>query len=46
MNGTPIDASNPDNLAVAEEGNYDKAITTIGKDSKDMDIDIEEEHNT
>ena len=33
---------NADNLAVDEEANIDKAVTTEAKDSNDMDIDIKE----
>ena len=32
----PIDVSNPDSLAVDEEGNYDEAITAVAKASNDM----------
>ena len=37
---SPIDASNPDDLAVAEESNSDEAITAVAKSSNDMDIFI------
>ena len=45
LTGKPIDASNPDNLTVAEEENSDEAITAVAKDRNDMGINIEEEHN-
>ena len=43
--GAPIDASNHDDLAVAEEVNADESITAVAKDRNEMGINIEEEHN-
>ena len=34
------------NLAVAEEANVDESITAIYKAINEMEIDLEEEHNT
>ena len=42
----PIDPSNPDNPAVAEEANADEAITAVAKASNEMETYLEEEHNT
>ena len=44
LTGAPIDASNTDNLVVAEEANDYEAIASVAKSSNDMEIDIEEEH--
>ena len=41
LTGKPIDALNPENSAVAEYANADESITTVAKDSIDMEIDIE-----
>ena len=46
ITGTPIYASNPDNLAVAEYANADKTTTAVAKSSNEMEIDFEEEHKT
>ena len=40
--GAPIDASNNENLAVAEEANADEAITSVDKLINDIEIDLEE----
>ena len=37
--------SNTDNLAVAEEANFDEAVTAEVKDSNDTEIDLKEEQN-
>ena len=42
MIGEPIDASNTENLAVAEEANADEAITSVDKLINDIEIDLEE----
>ena len=42
MTGAPIHASNPDDLAVAEEANADESTTSVPKDINDMKIDLEE----
>ena len=34
--GAPIDYSNPDGLAVAEEANTDEVITVVAKASNEM----------
>ena len=44
LTGAPIYASNIDDLAVAEEENLDKDITTLAKASNVMEIDLDEEH--
>ena len=44
--GSRIDASNLEYLVVAEETNSDEAITAVSKANNNMEIDIEEEHNT
>ena len=44
LTGSPIYASNPDNLAVAEDANSDKTTTAVAKSSNEMEIDFEEEH--
>ena len=40
LTGAPIDASNHDDLAVAEEVNADESITAVAKDRNEMVIDI------
>ena len=40
--GAPIDASNIDGLAVAEEENSDEAITAVAKSSNEMEIDLKQ----
>ena len=40
LTGNKIDASNPDNSAVAEEANYDEAITAVAKASNETEIDL------
>ena len=46
LTGSPIDASNPDNQAVAKEENADDAITAVAKARNETEIDIKEERNT
>ena len=46
LTGSPIDASNTDYSAVAEEANSDEAITAVAKSRNETEIDLEEEHNT
>ena len=46
LTGAPIDASNTEDLAVAEEPNSDEATTSVAKSSNDMEIDLKEEHQT
>ena len=36
LTGAKLDASNPDNSAVAEEANYDETITEVAKASNEM----------
>ena len=43
MNGSPIGASNPDDLAVAVEKNSDKGINAVAKSVNEVETDIEEE---
>ena len=40
--GSPIDASNPDNQAVAEDANADEAITAVAKGTNEMEIYLKE----
>ena len=42
LTGAPIDASNPDDSAVAEEANSDEAFTVIAEDNNETEIDLEE----
>ena len=42
MTRAPIDASNPDNLAVTEEANADEATIAEAKASNDMEIGLKE----
>ena len=42
LTGTSIDASNPDDLVLAEEGNSNESITVVAKASNDMEIYLEE----
>ena len=42
LTGAPIDASNHDNLAVAEVSNADEATIAEAKASNDMEIGLKE----
>ena len=42
LTGKTIYALNPEDLAVAEEANYDKDITAVAKAINGTEIDIEE----
>ena len=42
LTGSPLYASNTDDLPVAEYENSDEAITTVAKGIKETDIDLEE----
>ena len=44
LNGEPIDASNPEILAAAEETNSDKSITAVSKARNETEIDPGEEN--
>ena len=40
LTGAPIDSSNTEYSAVAEQANSDEAITSEAKDSNEMEIDL------
>ena len=44
LTGTQMDASNTDNLAVAEGANTNEAITAVHKYRNDMEMYLEEEY--
>ena len=46
LTGSLKKTSNTDNSAVAEEANFDEAVTAEAKASNDMDIYLKEEQNT
>ena len=45
LTGAPKDTSNTDNMALAEEANFDETITTESKDINDMENNLKEEQN-
>ena len=46
LDGASIDASNTDDVALAEVENADEAVTTEAKASNQIEIDFKEERNT
>ena len=44
--GKPIYALNPEDLAVSEEANSDKATTAVANANNELEIDLEEKQNT